>query len=89
MSVIETRYPQQNPRKCPLCGGPVEMTKQVTQIEEGQANPVTSTTYECLNQSCRDQRIQEQKEKKAQAQSRLEQKEKHLQAMKARKAVAK
>lgn len=59
-----------------------------TEIEGQQHHPVTTTVYECSDETCRANTRKERAQQKAQKQARIDQKEKHLQEMRDKKAAA-
>lgn len=83
---INTTYPQQTNKKCPICQSPIEIISKVTEVEEGQKHPVTTTKYACTNKQCRARSEKEMADKKQQRMNLIEQKEKHIREIREKKA---
>lgn len=59
-----------------------------TEFEGQQHYPVTTTVFECSDETCRDNTRKEREQQKAQKQARITQKDKHMQEMRDKKKQA-
>ena len=68
--------------KCSICGSPLILVSEVTELREGSRFPQTTIKYRCSNQECQDEkdkqtakRLKIIKDKEINDQKRLEQKQ--------------
>ena len=68
--------------KCSVCGSPLILVSEVTELREGSRFPQTTIKYRCSNQECQDEkdkqtakRLKIIKDKEINDQRRLEQKQ--------------
>lgn len=85
MRYIDIKYPQKTDRLCPICNSVILKTGSKTEVEEGQLHPVTTTTYECSNEECRNETLKERELQRAKKQARIDEKARHIREMKERK----
>jgi len=47
---------QQSTPNCFICGSPLILISEVTELKEGSRFPQTTTKYRCSNQPCQDEK---------------------------------